>query len=92
MLLFFVVALLVALTKSLILLLVSKCGFMVAAAIATAGPLSYICRPARTIGTNLDRSRRGASVAEEHFDSTDHLLQGIVERPARRPMAGSSLV
>ena len=92
MLLFIVLALLVALTKSLILLLVTEVGFMVAVAIAIAGPLSYLCRPTGTIGMNCDRSRRGASVSEVHFELTDHLQQGIAERPARRPMAGSSLV
>ena len=90
MLLFIVLALLVALTKSLILLFVSEVGFMVAVATAIAGPLSYICRPTRTTGMNCDRSRRGASVSEVHFESTDHVQQGIAERPARRPMAGSS--
>ena len=68
------------------------------AAVAIAGLLSYIglfsyiFRPERTTGKSFDCSRRGTAVAEGHFETTDHLQQGIAVRPAARPIAGSSLV
>jgi hypothetical protein len=47
---------------------------------------------AETSSKSLDRSRRGASVAEEVFETIDHLQQDIAARPAGRAIAGSSLV
>ena len=81
---FIILALLVILTKS---------------PVAIAGLLSYIIGlfgyifwPQRTRGKSLNRSRRGASVAEGHLETIDHLQQDIAARPAGRAIAGSSLV
>ena len=96
MLLFIVLALLVILTKSLTTLVATDVGFSFDAAVAIAGLLSYIglfgyiFRPQRTAGKSFDCSRRGAALAEGHFETTDHLQQGIAARPAGRPIAGSS--
>ena len=46
-------------------------------------------------GTARIRRRHEAfsgSVAEGHFETADHLQQGIAARPVGRPIAGSSLV
>jgi hypothetical protein len=81
---FIILALLAILTKS---------------PVAIAGLLSYniglfgyIFWPQRTSGKSLNRSRRGASVAEGPFETTDHLRQDIAVRPAGRAIAGSGLV
>ena len=98
MLLFIVLALLVILTKSLIPHLATDPSLSFDAAIAIAGLLSYIglyCyiwRPRIAAGKSFDCFGRGTSVAEGHFETTDHLQQGIAVRPAARPIAGSSLV
>ena len=98
MLLFIVLALLVILTKSLNTLVATDVGFSFDAAVAIAGLLSYIglfsyiFRPQRTAGKSFEFSRRAAALAEGHFETTDHLQQGIAVRPAARPIAGSSLV
>ena len=98
MLLFIILALLVILTRSLIPLAATEVDFTFDAAVAIAGLLSsiglfgYIFWPQRTSGKSLDRSRRGASVAEGHFETTDHLQQDIAVRPAGRAIAASGLV
>jgi len=98
MLLFIVLALLVILTKSLIPHLATDPSLSFDAAIAIAGLLSYIglyCyiwRPRIAAGKSFDCFRRGTSVAEGHFETTDHLQQGFTARPATRPSAVSSLV
>ena len=96
--LFFIVALLVALTKSHVPLLATDPGFRFDAAVAMAGLLSYIGLfryiwwPQGTTGKSFDYSRRGTAAAEKQFETADHLQQGIAARPAGRPIAGSSLV
>ena len=98
MLLFIVLALLVIPTKSLTPLLATDPGLSFDAAVAIAGLLSYIglyCyiwRPQITAGKSFDCFRRGAALAEGHFETTDHLQQGFTIRPLGRPVAGSSLV
>jgi hypothetical protein len=96
MLLFIVLALLVILTKSLIALFGTDVGFSFDAAVAIAGRFiglfSDIWWPQITAGRRFDCFRRGAAVAEGHFETTDHLQQGIAAPPAGRPRAGSSLV
>jgi hypothetical protein len=98
MLLFIVLALLVILAKSLFPLAATEVDFVFDAAVAIAGLLSYIGLfgyifwPQRTTGKSLDRSRPGASVAEGHFETTDHLQKDIAVRPAGRAIAGSGLV
>ena len=98
MLLFIVLALLVILTKSLIPLAATDADFTFDAAVATAGMLSfigmvsYIFWPQRTTGKSLNCPRRGASVAEGHFEAADHLQQDIAARSAGPAIAGSSLV
>src|SRR5215467_13649486 len=98
MLLFIILALSVILTKSLIPLAATDADFTFDATVAIAGLLSYIGLfgyifwPQRTSGKSPDRSRRGASVAEGHFETTDHLQQDIAVRPAGRAMPGSGLV
>src|SRR5262245_19375880 len=98
MLLFIILALSVILTKSLIPLAATDADFTFDASVAIAGLLSYIGLfgyifwPPRTSGKSLDRSRRGASVAEWHLETTDHLQQDIAVRPAGRAIAGSGLV
>jgi hypothetical protein len=98
MLLFIILALLVILTKSLVPLAATDANFAFDAAVAFAGLLSciglfsYIFWPQRSTGKSLDRSRRGASVAERHFETADHLHQYIAARPAGCAIAGSSLV
>lgn len=93
MLLFIVVALLVILAESLI-----DVGSTFDAAVAIAGLfsfvglLSYICWPQRTTGRSFGWSRRGVAVAEGHFETLDHLQQGIAVSSAGHPKAGSSLV
>jgi hypothetical protein len=81
---FIILALLAILTKS---------------PVAIAGLISYIIGlfgyifwPQRTSGKSLNRSRRGASVAEGHFETTDHLQQDIAVRPSGHAIAGSGLV
>jgi hypothetical protein len=61
-------------------------------ALAIAGLFGYVCRLERTTGESFDRSRRGASVAEGFFETTDHSPPGAAVQPARRPITGSSLV
>jgi hypothetical protein len=61
-------------------------------AVAIAGLFSHNRQPEGTAGKSFDCSRRGASVAEGHFETADHLQQGITVRPVGRPIAGSSLV
>jgi hypothetical protein len=98
MLLLIILALLVTLASSLIPLAATDADFTFDAAVAIAGLLSYIGLfgyifwPQRTSGKSLDRSRRGASVAEGHFETADHLQQVIAVRPAGRAIAGSGLV
>ena len=98
MLLFIVLVLPVMLTKSPATLLGTEVGFTFDAVVAIAGLFSfiglfsYIFRPQRTNGKSFGWSRRGASVAERHFEVTDHLQQGFSARPVGRPIAGSSLV
>src|SRR5215813_8468031 len=96
MLLFIILALLVILAKSLIPLAATEADFDTAVAIAGLlsyiGLFGYIFWPQRTSAKSLDLSRRGASVAEGHFETTDHSQQDIVARPAGRAIAGSSLV
>jgi hypothetical protein len=98
MLLFIVLALLVVLTKSLIALLATEVASRLDAAVAIAGLLSYIGLygyiwwPQRTTGKSFDFFRQGVSVAEEQFETTDHLQHGFAVRAAARPIAGSSLV
>jgi hypothetical protein len=98
MLLFIVLALLVILTKLPNTLAATDVGFSFDATVAIAGLLSYIglfsyiFRPQRTAGKSFEFSRRAAALAEGHFETTDHLQQGIAVRPAARPIAGSSLV
>ena len=98
MLLFIIPALLVILTKSLIPLAATDVDVTFEAAVAIAGLLSYIGLfgyifwPQKTSGKSLDHSRRSASVAEGHFETTDHLRQDIAIRPAGRAIAGSGLV
>ena len=93
-----IVALLVILTKSLIPLLATDVRFRFDAAVAMAGllsyigPFSYIWWPLTITGKSFDCSRRGTAVAERHFETADHLQQGIAVPPAGRPIAGSSLV
>jgi len=98
MLLVIILALLVIPTKSLMPLAAINVDFTFDAAVAIAGLLSYIGLfgyifwPQRTSGKSLNRSRRGASVAEGHFETTDHLQQDIAVRPAGHAIAGSGLV
>ena len=98
MLLLIILALLVTLASSLIPLAATDADFTFDAAVAIAGLLSYIGLfgyifwPQRTSGKSLDRSRRGASVAGGHLETTDHLQQDIAVRPAGRAIAGSGLV
>jgi hypothetical protein len=98
MLLFIILALLVVLAKSLIPLDATDPDVTFDAAVVVAGLLSYIGLvayifwPQRTSGKSLDRSRRGASVAGGHLETTDHLQKDIAVRPAGRAIAGSSLV
>ena len=55
--------------------------------------VSYIFRPERTTTANsFDRCRRDASIAEGHFETADHLQQGIAPLPVGCPIARSSLV
>ena len=92
-----IVAPLVIFTKSLIPLLATDARVRFDAAVVMAGMLSYIGLvsyiwwPQRMTGS-FDCSRRGAAVAEGHFETADHLQQGIAVPPAGRPIAGSSLV
>ena len=52
--------------------------------------VSYIFPPERTTTANsFDRCRRDASIAEEHFETADHLQQGIAPLPVGCPMARS---
>jgi hypothetical protein len=94
MLLFIILVLLVILTKSLI----ADPGFSFDASVAIArlvsyiGLIGYIFRTQGTGGKSFDWFRRGASVAEGHFEATDHLQQDIAALPAGRQTAGSSLV
>jgi hypothetical protein len=83
MLLFIILALLVMLTKSPV---------VIAGLLSYIGMVSYIFWPRGTTGESLNRSRRGASVAEGHFETTDHLQQDIAVCPAGRAIAGSGLV
>jgi hypothetical protein len=98
MLLFIILALLVILTKSLIALLATDPGFTFDEPVAIAGLVSYIglvgysFRTQGTSGKRFDWFRRGASVAEGHFEATDHLQQDIAALPAGRQTAGSNLV
>ena len=98
MLLFIILALLVILAKSLVPLAATDANFAFDAAVAFAGLLSYIGLfsyifwPQRSTGKSPNRSRRGASVAERHFETADHLHQYIAARPAGCAIAGSSLV
>jgi hypothetical protein len=96
MLLFIILALLVMLAKSLIPLAATEVDFDTAVAIAGLfsyiGLFGYIFWPQRTSGKRLGRSRRGASIAEGHFGTIDHLQQDIAARSAGRAIAGSSLV
>ena len=92
MLLFIVIALLVILAKSLIPLVATEAGLKLVAAVVAAGLFSYMCRPGRTAGKSFDCSRQGASVADGHPETIDHLQQDIAVSPARRATAGSSLV
>jgi hypothetical protein len=64
----------------------------IAGLLSYIGLFGYIFWPPRTSGKSLDRSRRGASVAEWHLETTDHLQQDIAVRPAGRAIAGSGLV
>ena len=59
-------------------------------AVAVAGLFSDICRRERTTGKSSDCSRRGASAAEGHLETGDHLQPGIAARPVGLPIAGSS--
>ena len=98
MLLFVVLALLFIPTKSLIPIFATEVGFSLDAVVVVAGLLSfiglfgYIFRPQTPAGKGFDCSRRGVSVAEGHFETTDDLQQGIPVHASGRPMAGSSLV
>jgi hypothetical protein len=96
MLLFIILSLLVILAKSLIPLAATEIDFDTAVVIAGLcsyiGLFGYSFWPLRTSSKSLDRSRRGASVAEGHFETTDHLQQDIAARPVGRAIAGSSLV
>ena len=98
MLLVIILALLVILTKSLIPLAATEVDFTFDAAVAIAGLLSYfglfgyIFWPQRPSGKNCDRSRRGVSVAEGHFDTSDHLQKHVAVRSAGHAIAGSGLV
>ena len=98
MLLFIILALLVMLTKSLIALLATEVAFRFDASVAIAGLLSYIGLysyiwwPQRTAGKSFDCFRQGVSIAEEHFETTDHWPQGTAVGSLGRPIAGSSLV
>jgi hypothetical protein len=98
MLLFIILVVLVILTKSLIALLATDSGFSFDASVAIAGLVSYIGLAGYIFGTrgrsgkSFDWFRRGASVAEGHFEATDHLQQDIAALPAGRQTAGSSLV
>jgi hypothetical protein len=78
---FIILALLIILTKSPV---------AIAGLLSYIGLFGYIFWPQRTGGKSLNRSRRGASVAEGHFERTDHLRQDIAVRPAA--IAGSGLV
>jgi hypothetical protein len=92
--LFIILVLLVILTKSLI----ADPGFSFDASVAIArlvsyiGLIGYIFRTQGTGGKSFDWFRRGAYVAEGHFEATDHLQQDIAALPAGRQTAGSSLV
>jgi len=89
--LFIILALLVILAKSLISLAATEVDFDTAIVIAGLfsyiGLFGYIFWPQGTTKS----SRRGASVAEGHFETTDHLQQDIAARPAGHAIAGSSL-
>jgi hypothetical protein len=52
----------------------------------------WLIRPERTAGKSFDCFRPGAPVADGHFETADHLQQGLAVRPVGRPIAGSSLV
>jgi hypothetical protein len=80
---FIVLALLAALVKSPV---------AIAGLLSYIGVFGYISWQQRMSGQSLDRSRRGASVAGGHFETTDHLQQDIAVRPAGRAIAGSGLV
>jgi hypothetical protein len=96
MLLFIILALLVMLAKSLFSLAATEVNFDTEVAIAGLfsyiGLFGYIFWPQRTSGKSLDRPRRGASVAEGHFETIDHPQQDIAARPAGSAIAGSPLV
>ena len=87
MLLFIALALLVMLKS-----LTFDAAVAIAGLFSFIGLFGYIFWPQRTTGNSFGWSRRGASVAGGHFETADHLQQGIAARPAGRPKAGSSLV
>jgi hypothetical protein len=98
MLLFIILPLLVILAKSLTPLAGTDADVTLDATVAIAGLLSYIGLfgyifwPQGTSGKSLDRSRRGASVAEGHFETADHLQRDIAARPTGHAIAGAGLV
>ena len=73
-----------------LLVILTKSPVAIAGLLSYIGLFGYIFWPERTSGKSLNRSRRGASVAEGHFERTDHLRQDIAVRPAA--IAGSGLV
>jgi len=75
-----------------LLVILTKSPVAIAGLLSYIGLFGYIFWPQRTSGKSLDRSRRGASVAEGHFETTDHLQQDIAVRPAGHAIAGSGLV
>jgi hypothetical protein len=70
----------------------SDTKIVIAGLLSYIGLVGYIFWPQKTRSKSLDRSRRGAPIAEGHFEAIDDLRQGIAARPAGRAFAGSSLV